>query len=55
MERRRKVVLGALVSLMLAGCSTTADNQLKESPCKLCGSHKEFYRNGLWLEEQERD
>lgn len=42
-------------SLFLSGCTTSAESQLKESVCKHCRAQPEFYRNGLWLEEQRRE
>jgi hypothetical protein len=52
--RRRCIVsyLGiVLVAVILSGCTTTAESQLKESPCIDCVSKKPFYRNGEWLHD----
>lgn len=52
--KRRSIVryLGSfLVAAILSGCTTTAESQLKESPCVDCASKKPFYRNGEWLHD----
>ena len=53
-SKRRSIVsfLGiVLVAVILSGCTTTAESQLKESPCVDCASKKPFYRNGEWLHD----
>lgn len=47
------LVLG-LALIGLSGCTTTAESQLKASVCKDCLGKKEFYRNGVWIEEVSR-
>ena len=36
-------------SFLLAGCTTSATSQLKESVCKDCLEKTPSYRNGEWL------
>ncbi len=49
---QRKVLTAlaiVLVGVLLSGCTTTAESQLKESPCLECAKKTPFYRNGEWL------
>lgn len=39
------------ILMTLSGCTTTAQSQLRESVCKDCFGEKEFYRDGIWIEE----
>lgn len=37
------------IAILSSGCTTTAESQLKESPCLECAKKTPFYRNGEWL------
>lgn len=52
MKNWKTVLLLGLAVMNLSACTTTAESQLKESVCKDCLGKKEFYRNGVWLEEE---
>ena len=38
-----------LIACGLSSCTTTAESQLKESPCLECAKKTPLYRNGEWL------
>jgi hypothetical protein len=53
MQNLTILVLG-LALIGLSACTTTAESQLKASVCRDCLGKKEFYRNGVWIEEASR-
>lgn len=55
MKNWQTIMLLGLAMMSLAGCTTTAESQLKDSVCKDCFKKREFYRNGAWIEGAKRD
>ena len=53
MQKLSFFILG-LALMGLSGCTTTAESQLKASVCQDCLGKKEFYRNGVFIEEVSR-